>query len=243
MTRSRTISRAVGLLRWYGGQESARTESFVTSLTQQGQWCMTDRPTQGTSTFLRSAQMDRSPSGDAFPRRSLLEVPCISPILSKRLNLYPWSLSRGVRSFSSAQPLPAKSSAEEQSREHENDFGSAKDSAEKSRKISASAVDVDKALEDYDRVLDQHRKYYASQQEGIPSRLRIYAVKAWSIIPMTWNLLLRLPVLMQRALFSSWADKKAWTQYQWKHLKDGARHYWVQHFSLLHVEFSTESTF
>lgn len=123
-----------------------------------------------------------------------------------------------TREFSSAQPMPAKQAEDKEERPLAT--------AEKSRMVSASALDVDRALEDYDKILEKHRQYYISREQS-QAKLKALFTKVIRVISMTWNFLCSIPVMTWKAIVAPWNEKRKWIRMQWKHLKEGAHHYWV----------------
>lgn len=145
-----------------------------------------------------------------------------------RVILHPWRNLAVLDPVSfrwfSAQPLAARKTEEKAS-----DQGGSHSTGTTQRTVSASALDVDKAIEDYDKVLDKHRERYLSRESSPSTSSRIweFVVSVWKIVPATWNFTVALPGVLYRATTAPWSVKKAWMQHQWKHIKDGAHHYWV----------------
>ena len=227
MTRSRALTQSLWLLRRYGESSLRRTEfPFVFLGSQHTAHNGGDLDTQSSGAIVnqRPSQM-RSLGGYFFHRgRVLFDYPCTTLFFSRRISYDTSRVILGFRTFS-AQPLPAKTS-EEQKTDPVHEFPTG-GSAETGRMVSASATDVDKALEDYDKVLDQHRKYYASRYDSTPYVMWSYLRGALKIFPMMWRLTISLPGMLWRATFSPWSAKKEWSVQQWKHMKDGTKHYWV----------------
>lgn len=221
MKRSRALSRTFWLLKRYGF-DCRQLGGPAAALCQQISQSSSDLNIKPSSTTSNLRLPAGNHSGAATLFKRLHEHACFSPCFPRGrlpVDFYFCSPVAGIR-FLSAQPLPIKSPGSDES---ENELPS----AEKSRKVSASAMDVDKALEDYDKALDKHRKYYSKRYDSTPLRIWTYVIKGFQIVPMTWNFFISLPGTLWRAVFSPWSVKWAWTQSQWKNLKDGTHHYWV----------------
>lgn len=177
---------------------------------------------------------------DSIAASSLLQKqsPSVDPdrpqtTTHSRVILHPWRnlavLDPVSSRWFSAQPLAARKTEEKTP-----DQGGSPPTGTTQRTVSASALDVDKAIEDYDKVLDKHRERYLSR-EGSPStssKIWEFVVFVWKIVPATWNFTVALPGVLYRATIAPWSVKRAWMTNQWKHIKDGAHHYWViSHFS------------
>ena len=227
MTRSQALTQSLWLLRRYGENSLRRTEfPFVFLGSQYTAQSCVDLDTRSPGAVANRRPSPSSPLGGYFFHRGrvFFDYPCTIPFFSRHISYNTFRVISGFRTFS-AQPLPAKKS-EDQNKEPGHEFPTG-GSSETGRMVSASAIDVDKALEDYDKVLDQHRKYYASKYDSTLHVLWSYLRTALKIFPMTWRLTISLPGMLWRATFSPWSAKKDWLVHQWKHVKDGTKHYWV----------------
>ncbi|CAD7705180.1 unnamed protein product [Ostreobium quekettii] len=95
-------------------------------------------------------------------------------------------------------------------------------------KSQASAEECDRAIDDYDRLLE---KSYRSSFPASAAPLTTVASRAVGVVAKTivWclRLIVRMPLSLWAAITAPMSSKVEWIRSTWKHTKDGARHYWV----------------
>lgn len=90
-----------------------------------------------------------------------------------------------------------------------------------------SAEAVDRAIEDYDKLLDKQKSAYPPNYLSVSKRVKNALVYIYSFLKLSIKFTLGFPGMMYRGLVSPMDVKKKWFKKHWKHLKEGSYHYWV----------------
>lgn len=114
----------------------------------------------------------------------------------------------------SGQPLPVEDS------NHTKEAESNEKEVPASGKIEGpSPEDVDREMDNYDKLLEKQQKLsYPPTYQPWGSRIAP-AAKA------TFSFIVGIPAWLASALVAPF--KKGWWSHQWKHIKEGSKHYWV----------------
>lgn len=172
--------------------------------------------------------------------------PSSSVVLGWRLDPEFGSL-RAIHSLRqlSAQPLREEEESDQSTSSKSGQDASSADPAQGGAKgpgqnpgpHQPSAAEVDRAMDDYDRLLDKsYRSLYPAAEISLGRRV---SNAIWQPIVWCWRFIVRLPRNTWLVLTSPMAEKKQWFASTWKHTKEGAQHYWVRaHLSCVRVVYS-----